>query len=65
MEISIQDSNRVRFRDYPKARFNLVSSLEIGNRSTAQSLRVGESPLNGNGVPLTSKVEGEDIDRYL
>ena len=53
MEISIQDSNRVRLRDYPKAKFNLVSSLEIGNRSTAQSLRVGESPLNGNGVPLT------------
>ena len=58
MEISIQDSNRVRFRDYS-------FGLEIDNRSTAQSLRVGEIPLNGNGVPLTSKVEGEDIVRYL
>ena len=46
MEISIQDSNRVRFRDYS-------FGLEIDNRSTAQSLRVGEIPLNGNGVPLT------------
>ena len=35
-----------------------MSSLEIGNRSTAQSLRVGEIPLNGNGVPLTCNGEG-------
>ena len=54
MEISIQDSNRVRFRDYS-------FGLKIDNRSTAQSLRVGEIPLNGNGVPLTCNDEGEDI----
>ena len=57
MEISIQGSNRVRFRDYS-------FGLEIDNRSTAQSLRVGEIPLNGNGVPLTCNDEGEDIVRY-
>ena len=31
------------------------------NRSTAQSLRAGENPLNGSGLPLTCNDEGEEI----
>ena len=54
MEISNQVPNRERLNDYS-------FGLEIDNRSTAQSLRVGENPLNGNGVPLTCNDEGEDI----
>nr|DAK72620.1 MAG TPA: hypothetical protein [Caudoviricetes sp.] len=34
------------FNDYP-------SDTNCINRSTAQSLRVGENPLNGKGLPLT------------
>jgi len=34
------------FNDYP-------SDINFINRSTAQSLRVGENPLNGKGLPLT------------
>ena len=35
--------------------------LKYINRSTAQSLRVGENPLNGKGLPLTGNAEGEEI----
>jgi hypothetical protein len=35
--------------------------VKFHNRSTAQSLRVGENPLNGKGLPLTGKAEGEEI----
>ena len=39
----------------------IVSSLEIGNRSTAEAIAAGEIPLNGCAKPLTGKAEGEDI----
>ena len=42
------------FNDYPNGYIN-------SNRSTAQSLRVGENPLNGKGLPLTDNAEGEEI----
>ncbi|WCS68119.1 hypothetical protein Goe21_00090 [Bacillus phage vB_BsuM-Goe21] len=32
-----------------ESNLKIVSSLEIGNRSTAQAIGVGENPLNGNG----------------
>lgn len=35
--------------------------VKFHNRSTAQSLRVGENPLNGKGLPLTDNAEGEEI----
>jgi len=42
------------FNDHPTRR-------KLVNRSTAQSLRVGENPLNGKSVPLTHTGEGEDM----
>lgn len=39
-----------------------LSQMAINsNRSTAQSLRAGENPLNGSGLPLTCNDEGEEI----
>ena len=51
-----QAPNRRRSNDY----FGKIGEIPI-NKSTAQSLRVGENPLNGNGLPLTGNAEGEEL----
>lgn len=44
-----------------ESKYMFTSSLEIGNRSTAQVIGVGEIPLNGKSMPLTCNDEGEEI----